>query len=39
MSEGTKVRRGGVVVVRFGPAEGHEMKKTRPAVVVQNDVG
>lgn len=33
------VRRGDVVVVRLDPAEGHEMKKTRPAVVVQNDVG
>ena len=35
----TKVRRGDVVIVRLDPAEGHEMKKTRPAVVVQNDVG
>lgn len=39
MSEETVVRRGDVVVVRFDPAEGHEMKKTRPAVVVQNDIG
>lgn len=39
MSEKTNVRRGDVVVVRLDPAEGHEMKKTRPAVVVQNDVG
>ncbi|WP_132059629.1 type II toxin-antitoxin system PemK/MazF family toxin [Halorussus amylolyticus] len=39
MSERTDVRRGDVVVVRLDPAEGHEMKKTRPAVVVQNDVG
>jgi mRNA interferase MazF len=39
MSDGTDVRRGDVVIVRFDPAEGHEMKKTRPAVVVQNDVG
>lgn len=39
MSEGPDVRRGDVVIVRFDPAEGHEMKKTRPAVVVQNDVG
>jgi mRNA interferase MazF len=37
MSE-KEVRRGDVVV-RLDPAEGHEMKKTRPAVVVQNDVG
>ena len=39
MSEGVEIRRGDVVVVRLDPAEGHEMKKTRPAVVVQNDVG
>ncbi len=39
MSEGPEVRRGDVVIVRLDPAEGHEMKKTRPAVVVQNDVG
>jgi mRNA interferase MazF len=39
MSEGLDVRRGDVVIVRLDPAEGHEMKKTRPAVVVQNDVG
>ena len=39
MSERPDVRRGDVVVVRLDPAEGHEMKKTRPAVVVQNDVG
>lgn len=39
MSEDTAVRRGDVVIVRLDPAEGHEMKKTRPAVVVQNDVG
>ncbi|MCH7659081.1 MAG: type II toxin-antitoxin system PemK/MazF family toxin [Euryarchaeota archaeon] len=58
MSEQSEIRRGDVVIVRFDPAEGHEisrcqrdfdessedqrsseMKKTRPAVVVQNDVG
>ena len=39
MSEDPAVRRGDVVIVRLDPAEGHEMKKTRPAVVVQNDVG
>lgn len=39
MSERLEVRRGDVVIVRLDPAEGHEMKKTRPAVVVQNDVG
>ncbi|MFW6437166.1 MAG: type II toxin-antitoxin system PemK/MazF family toxin [Halococcoides sp.] len=36
---GTEIRRGDVVIVRLDPAEGHEMTKTRPAVVVQNDVG
>jgi len=39
MSEETEVRRGDTVIVRLDPAEGHEMRKTRPAVVVQNDVG
>ena len=39
MSEGVEIRRGDVVIVRLDPAEGHEMKKTRPAVVIQNDVG
>ncbi|MGB9956420.1 type II toxin-antitoxin system PemK/MazF family toxin [Haloferax sp. Atlit-12N] len=39
MSEETDVQRGDVVIVRLDPAEGHEMKKTRPAVVIQNDVG
>lgn len=36
---GPGVRRGDVVIVRLDPAEGHEMKRTRPAVVLQNDVG
>ncbi|MFO7832659.1 MAG: type II toxin-antitoxin system PemK/MazF family toxin [Halohasta sp.] len=39
MSDGTDVRRGDVAIVRLDPAEGHEMKKTRPAVVMQNDIG
>ena len=39
MSEDTDVRRGNVVIVRLDPSEGRELKKTRPAVVVQNDVG
>lgn len=39
MTADVDVRRGDVVLVRLDPAEGHEMKKTRPAVVVQNDVG
>ncbi|MFC7187612.1 type II toxin-antitoxin system PemK/MazF family toxin [Halorubrum yunnanense] len=39
MSDGADVRRGDVVIVRLDPAEGHEIKKTRPAVVIQNDIG
>lgn len=39
MSGKQEVRRGDVVIVGLDPAKGHEMKKTRPAVVVQNDVG
>ena len=39
MSDDTKIRRGDVVIIQLDPAEGHEMQKTRPAVVVQNDVG
>lgn len=32
-------RRGEVYLVRFDPSEGAEIQKTRPALVVQNDVG
>ena len=32
----TEVRRGDVVLVRLDPAEGSEIRKTRPAVVVSN---
>src|SRR6185295_13646223 len=32
-------KRGDVYVVRFDPTEGVEIAKTRPAVVIQNDVG
>ena len=39
MSDSPDVRRGDVVIVRFDPAEGNEIKKTRPTVVVQNDTG
>jgi len=39
MPEQGPIRRGDVVILRLDPAEGHEMTKTRPAVVVQNDVG
>ncbi len=33
-----ELRRGDVVLVRFDPAEGREIRKTRPAVVISNDV-
>ncbi|WP_276997067.1 type II toxin-antitoxin system PemK/MazF family toxin, partial [Haloquadratum walsbyi] len=33
MSDDTEIRRGDVVIVQLDPAEGHEMRKTRPAVV------
>jgi mRNA interferase MazF len=35
----TEVRRGDIVIVELDPTRGHEMQKTRPCVVVQNDVG
>jgi mRNA interferase MazF len=40
MSDDTPaVRRGDIVVVDLDPTRGHEMRKTRLCVVVQNDVG
>jgi mRNA interferase MazF len=35
----TYPRRGEVWLVEFDPARGHEIQKTRPAVIIQNDVG
>jgi mRNA-degrading endonuclease toxin of MazEF toxin-antitoxin module len=32
-------KRGDVYVVRFDPTEGVEISKTRPAVIIQNDIG
>jgi mRNA interferase MazF len=32
-------RRGEIYLVEFDPARGHEIQKTRPAIVIQNDVG
>jgi len=32
------MERGAVVTVRFDPTEGREKRKTRPAVVVSNDI-
>lgn len=37
--ETTDVRRGDIVIVERDPTRGHEMRKTRPGVVVQNDTG
>lgn len=34
----TLLERGAVVTVRLDPAEGREIRKTRPAVIVSNDV-
>jgi mRNA interferase MazF len=33
------IRRGEIYVVSFDPTVGHEIKKTRPALVIQNDIG
>ena len=32
-------RRGDIYLVEFDPARGHEIQKTRPARIVQNDIG
>jgi mRNA interferase MazF len=37
MAKAAFPRRGRVYRVRFDPAEGHEIRKSRPAVVVSND--
>jgi mRNA interferase MazF len=42
MARGAEVRRprrGDVYLVNFAPTIGAEVKKTRPAVVIQNDIG
>ena len=33
------VRRGDIFLVNFDPTVGHEIKKTRPALVIQNNIG
>jgi mRNA interferase MazF len=33
------VRRGQVYLCSFDPTVGHEIRKTRPALVIQNDIG
>jgi mRNA interferase MazF len=35
----TLPRRGEIWLVEFDPGRGHEIKKTRPAVIIQNDIG
>ncbi len=32
-------RRGDIYLVNFDPTVGHEIQKTRPALIVQNDIG
>jgi mRNA interferase MazF len=32
-------RRGEIYLVEFDPTRGHEIKKTRPALIIQNDIG
>jgi mRNA interferase MazF len=34
-----ELRRGEIYLCSFDPTIGHEIKKTRPALVIQNDVG
>jgi mRNA interferase MazF len=38
-AELARPRRGDVYLVNFGPTIGAEVRKTRPAVVIQNDIG
>ena len=35
----TSPRRGEIYLVEFDPARGHEIRKARPALVIQNDIG
>jgi len=32
-------KRGEIYLVEFDPARGHEIQKTRPALIIQNDIG
>ena len=34
-----EIRRGDIYLCTFDPTVGHEIKKTRPALVIQNDIG
>lgn len=35
----SSIRRGEIYLVSFDPSVGHEIKKTRPALIIQNDIG
>jgi mRNA interferase MazF len=35
----THPRRGEIYIVNFDPSRGHEIQKTRPAVIIQNNIG
>ena len=35
----TEVKRGDIWLVNLDPTIGHEIKKSRPAVIIQNDLG
>ncbi len=35
----TTIHRGEIYLVSFDPTVGHEIRKTRPALVIQNDIG
>ena len=38
-AEDRRIRRGDVYAVNFDPARGSEISKSRPAIVIQNDLG
>ena len=35
----SNIKRGEIYLVSFDPTVGHEIKKTRPALIIQNDIG
>lgn len=35
----SEIRRGDICLVSFDPTVGYEIRKTRPALIIQNDVG
>ena len=35
----TEIKRGEVWMINLDPTLGHEIKKTRPGIIVQNDIG